>query len=147
MAYRTYVGTTGKSEIQILGNNEYYQPFIDELIKQGIKVDDDGCYGLGENNIIKDIQPFIDILEQYIQEKDKETKMYNIDIFNLRPNEKDLIKDFTFKMRELKENGYIFVSANLVDYLKDNLDMEYDIEKNKYIYKIKDGKQVWFSAY
>ena len=147
MAYRTYVGTTEKSEIQILGNNEYYQPFIDELIKQGIKVDEDGCYGLEESGAIQDIQPFIDILEQYIWEKDKETKMYDADIFNLRPNEKTLIKDFTFRMRNLKENGYIFVSANLVDYLKDNLDMKYDIEKHKYIYKIKDGKEVWFSAY
>lgn len=147
MAYRTYVGTTGKNKIQILGNNEYYQPFIDELVKQGIKVDEDSCYGLEENGEIKDIQPFIDILEQYIWDKDKETKIYNTDIFNLRPNKKDLIKDLTFKMRELKENGYIFVSANLVDYLKDNLDMKYDREKHKYVYKIKDGKQVWFSAY
>lgn len=147
MAYRTYVGTTGKNEIQILGNNEYYQPFIDELIKQGVKVDEDGCYGIDVIKPVKDIQPFVDILEQYIWDKDKETKIYNTDIFNLRPNEKDLIKDFTFKMRELKENGYIFVSANLVDYLKDNLDMKYDIEKHKYIYKIKNGKQIWFSAY
>lgn len=147
MAYRTYVGTTGKNEIQILGNNEYYQPFIDELIKQGIEVDEDSCYGLEESGAIKDIQSFIDILEQYIWEKDKETKVYDADIFNLRPNEKTLIKDFTFRMRNLKENGYIFVSANLVDYLKDNLDMKYDIEKHKYIYKIKDGKEVWFSAY
>lgn len=147
MAYRTYVGTTGKNDIQILGNNEYYQPFIDELIKQGVKVDEDGCYGIDVIKPVKDIQPFVDILEQYIWDKDKETKIYNTDIFNLRPNEKDLIKDFTFKMRELKENGYIFVSANLVDYLKDNLDMKYDIEKHKYIYKIKNGKQIWFSAY
>ena len=147
MAYRTYVGTTGKSEIQILGNNEYYQPFIDELVKQGIKVDEDGCYGIETIKAIKDIQPFVDILEQYIWEKDKETKMYNVDIFNLRPNEKTLIKDLTFQMRELKEGGYIFVSAKLVDYLKDNLDMKYDREKHKYVYKIKDGKRVWFSAY
>lgn len=147
MAYRTYVGTTGKNEIQILGNNECYQPFIDELIKQGIKVDEDACYGLEEKSTIKDIQPFIDILEQYIWNKDNETKMYNVDIFNLRPNKKDLIKDLTFKMRELKENGYIFVSANLVDYLKDNLEIKFDIETHKYTYKIKDGKEVWFSAY
>ena len=147
MAYRTYVGTTGKEDIQILGNNEYYQPFVDELVKQGINVDDDGCYGFKENSVIKDIQPFINILEQYIWDKDKETKTYNTDIFNLRPGEKTLIKDFTFRMRELKENGYIFVSANLVDYLKENIAMKYDIKKHKYIYKIKDGKQVWFSAY
>mgnify|MGYP004540375723 CR=1 FL=1 len=147
MAYRTYVGTTGKHQIQILGHNEYYQPFRDELIKQGIKVDDDKRYGLEESSVIKDIQPFIDILEQYIWDKDKETKIYNADIFNLRPDEKTLIKDFTFRMRELKENGYIFVSANLVDYLKDNLEMKFDIKTHKYTYKIKDEKEVWFSAY
>lgn len=156
MAYRTYVGTTGKDEIQILGNNEFYQPFIDELKKQGYIVDDDMCYGIEfdedydlhkTNNQIKDIQPIIEILEQYIWEKDKETKLYNHDIFNLRPNERDIIKDFTIKMKDLQENGYIFVTANLINYLKDNLDMKYDIEKHRHIFTIKDGKKVWFSAY
>lgn len=147
MAYRTYVGTTGKDEIQILGNNEFYQPFIDELINQGIEVDDDYCYGFKESSEIKDIQPFVDILEDYIWEKDKETKLYNIDIFNLRPDDLALTKDFTFRMRELKENGYIFVSANLIDYLKDNLEMKFDYHTGKFKYKIKEGKKVWFSAY
>lgn len=157
MAYRTYVGTTGKDSIQILGNNEYYQPFIDELKRQGIKVNEDGCYGYNydedgfdiqyTHTAIKDIQPFIDILEDYIWEIDRDTRQYNEDIFNLRPTEKTIIKDFTFRMRELKENGYIFVTANLVDYLKDNLEMHYDIEKHKYTYKIKEDKEVWFEAY
>lgn len=31
MAYRTYVGTTGKNDIQILGNHESYKPMIDKL--------------------------------------------------------------------------------------------------------------------
>ena len=65
MAYRTYVGTTGKKEIQILGNNEFYEPFVDELKRQGIKVDEDCCYGFEESGNIKEIQPFIDILEDY----------------------------------------------------------------------------------
>ena len=156
MAYRTYVGTTGKEEIQILGNNECYEPFIEELKKQGVEVDEDNCYGIEFNEeyemkhthtSIKEIQPFIDILEDYIWMIDEETRQYNEDIFNLRPNEKTIIKDFTFRMRELKESGYIFVTANLVDYLKDNLEMKYDREKNKYIHKIKEGKEVWFSAY
>lgn len=156
MAYRTYVGTTGKDSIQILGNNEYYQPFIDELERQGVFVNEDKCYGFEFTDEyefetkpmpIKEIQPFIDILEQYIWEKDKEVKTYNEDIFNLRPTEKTIIKDFTFRMRDIKENGYIFVTANLVDYLKDNLDMKYDIEKHKYTYTIKKDKYVWFMAY
>lgn len=69
------------------------------------------------------------------------------DIFNLRPEPPEQEKDFTFRMRELKENGYIFVTANLIDYLKDNLDIKYDFEKRKSIYKIKEGKEVWFDAY
>lgn len=140
MAYRTYVGTTEQDPIQILGNNEYYYPFIEELKKQGCRVDEDLCYDCAE---IKDIQSIIEILEQYIWEKDEEVKIYKHDIFNLRPNEKDIIKDFTFKMQELQENGYIFVTANLINYLKDNLDKEYDMGKNRYIYTIKDGKKVW----
>ena len=148
MAYRTYVGTTGKDSIQILGNNEFYQPFINELIKQGVEVDEDGCYGLEESSVIKDIQPFVDILEQYILAKDKEVKkIFKKDIFNLRPEHPEQEKDFTFRMRQLKENGYIFVTANLIDYLKDNLDIKYDFEKRKFIYKIKEGKEVWFDAY
>lgn len=160
MAYRTYVGTTGKDSIQILGNNEYYQPFVDELKKQGYYVDSDGCYGIiiSEDDVdskcipIKEIQPFIDILEQYIWEKDKEMnkyfkdKEYKVDIFNLRPD-KEFDKDLTFRMKELQENAYIFVTANLVNYLKDNIDMKYDIENKKYIYKIKEGKEIWFEAY
>lgn len=155
MAYRTYVGTTGKKDIQLLGNNEFYQPFIDELKRQGYYVDDDGCYGISFEDdemaeictSIKDIQPIIEILEQYIWDKDNETKEYSIDIFNLRPNEIDVIKDFTIRMKELQENGYIFVTANLIKYLWDNLDIKYDREKRRYIFKIKDGKDVWFSAY
>lgn len=147
MAYRTYVGTTGKDEIQILGNNEFYQPFIDELINQGVEVDDDGCYGFKNSSEIKYIQPFVDILEDYIWEKDKRTKLYNKDIFNLRPDSNNLTKDFTFEMRMVKENGYIFVSANLIDYLKDNLIIDFDYHTGKFKYKIKEGKEVWFSAY
>ena len=123
MAYRTYVGTTGKDSIQILGNNEFYQPFIDELIKQGIEVDEDSCYGLEESGAIQDIQPFIDILEQYILDKDEKLKkIFKKDIFNLRPEPPEQEKDFTFRMRELKENGYIFVTANLIDYLEDEIE-------------------------
>lgn len=143
MAYRTYVGTTGKNDIQILGNNESYKPMIDELERQGIEVDDDWCY----SGKINEIQPFIDILEQYIWDKDKKTKIYQEDIFNLRPNQHTFTKDFTFRMRNLKENAYIFVTANLIDYLEDNLDVKYDVEKRKNVYEIKEGKEVWFEAY
>ena len=69
------------------------------------------------------------------------------DIFDLRAKGPEIDKDFTFRMMQLQENAYIFVTANLVNYLKDNLEQEYDIKKHKFIYKIKEGKEVWFSAY
>lgn len=147
MGYRTYVGTTDKKEIQILGNNVCYPPLIDELIRQGIDVDADGIYGSeNKDNRIKDIQSIIEVLEQYIKDEEKENFEFDIDIFNLRPDEKENI-DLTSKMREFQQDAYIFVSANLVNYLKDNLVIYYDIEKKKYIHKIKEGKEVWFSAY
>jgi hypothetical protein len=160
MAYRTYVGTTGKEEIQILGNNEYYQPLIDELKRQGYEIEN-ACYGISfdanddlvkTSTNVKEIQPIIDILEQYIWDKDKEMKNYfkdvrhKVDIFNLRPN-KNFDKDFTARMIDLQENGYIFATANLVNYLKDNLERKYDREKKKIVYKIKEDKEVWFRAY
>ncbi len=160
MAYRTYVGTIEKGEIQILGNNEFYQPLINELKRQGYKIED-SCYGIEFDSnsdvvdtctAIKEIQPIIDILEQYIWDKDKEMKNYfkdvrhKVDIFNLRPN-KNFDKDFTARMIDLQENGYIFATANLVNYLKDNLERKYDREKKKIVYKIKEDKEVWFRAY
>ena len=155
MAYRTYVGTTGKNSIQILGNNEFYQPFIDEIKRQGIYVGDDCCFGIQfeeddtrkSKTAIKEIQPFIDILEQYIWEKDKETKLYKADIFNLRYDSKKHGTDFTYAMKDLQENAYIFVTANLINYLQDNLERHFDYKKKKFVYKIKEGKEVWFEAY
>ncbi len=152
MAYRTYVGTTGKDEIQILGNNEFYQPFINELKKQGYFVDEDGCYGIEFENddvvrkciAIKEIQPIIDILEQYIWDKDKVVKEYDESIFNLRPTNET---NFTYTMIDLQENAYIFVTANLINYLKDNIERKYDREKKKFVHTIKTGKEIWFSAY
>ena len=78
---------------------------------------------------------------------DKETKIYNADIFNLRYDEKIDGTDFTFAMMNLQENAYIFVTANLINYLKDNLERKFDYKKRKFVYKIKDGKEIWFSAY
>lgn len=151
MSYRIYVGTTGKNDMQLLGNNECYTPFIEELKKQGVEVDEEGCFGLEGKNKIIEIQPIIDILEQYIWETDKKIKkMYGkrTDIFNLRPNGKDLqCGGLTFQMQQRQENAYIFVTANLINFLKDNLEEEFDIETKRFIYKIKDGKEIWFRGF
>lgn len=150
MAYRTYVGTTGKDSIQILGNNEGYGPLFDELKRQKFKIDQDGCY----RGKVKEIQPIIDILEKYIWDKDEQIKKWKerygakADIFNLRPTETELeCGGLTYQMIEHQRNAYIFVTANLVNYLEDNLDEVYDSERNEFVYEIKEGKEVWFEAY
>ena len=143
MSYRTYVGTKEKGDIQILGNNEWYQPFIEELKRQGIEIDENGCYE-GE---IKEIQPILDILEQYIWSKEKEVKeIYDEDIFNLRPKAIDQ-GSLTFRMKLASENAYIFTTANIIRHLRDDLELKYDIYNKKEYYQIKEGKKIWFSAY
>lgn len=150
MSYRTYVGTSEKNTIQILGNNESYQPLFEELKRQGIEINEDGCF----EGKIKEIQPIIDILEQYIWDKDIQMKKFKrsngeqADIFNLRPDKKQLeCGGFTYQMQELQQNGYIFVTANLVNYLEESIEEEYDCELNRFIYKIKEDKEVWFVAF
>ena len=143
MAYRTYVKTTGKKSIQILGNNEYYEPFIAELKRQGIKVDEDGIF----SGKIKELQPIIDILEQYIWDKKKEVKeIWGENVFDMS-SKREYPGGLTFDMMQKQENAYIFVTANLVNYLKENIEMEYDLELKKYIFNIKKKKEIWFEAY
>lgn len=143
MSYRTYVKTTDKDSIQILGNNESYEPLFNELKKQGIKIDSDDCF-FGK---IKELQPIIDILEQYIWDKKKEVEeIWQTNIFNME-SEREYPGGLTFDMMQKQEDAYIFVTANLVHYLKENIDMKYDLDLKKYTFNIKDGKEVWFEAY
>ena len=142
MSYRTYIGTTGKDSIQILGNNEYYKPFIEQLQKYGYEVNDEGIYYAKP---IKELQPLIDILEQYILDKRKHIKnIYKKDIFNLKPKD---MNNLTFDLMELQENAYIFTTSNIIKYLEDNIDIDYDIERKKYVFKLKEGKEIWFEAF
>ena len=145
MAYRTYVGTTGKKNIQILGNNESYEPFIYELQRQGIEVNEDGCF----SGDIKDLQPIIDVLEKYIMDINEHTMKYkNRNIFDMTPSKEQIDSmGLTMSLVELRENAYIFVTANLIEYLGDNIGLIYDEKLNRFVYKIKKGKKVWFEAY
>lgn len=144
MAYRTYVGTTGKDTIQILGNNVSYKPLLDEFKRQGVKMIDE-CFFDGK---IKELQPIIDILEKYIMEESEWAKKRKYDIFDMTPSE-DRLKNMglTLSMMELQENAYIFTTANLIKYLGDNVEQEYDTKQERFIFKIKEGKEVYFEAY
>lgn len=143
MAYRTYVGTTGKDSIQILGNNESYCPLFEELERQGIEIDTDGCF----KGKIKELQPIVDILEQYIlDKKDDIEKIWHKDIFDMTPSKTENM-GLTMSMMEKQENAYIFVTANLIKYLEENIDIEYDFDLKKYTFKIKDDKEVYFETY
>ena len=142
MSYRTYIGTTGKDNIQILGNNECYKPFVEQLQKYGYTVNDEGIYYAKP---ITELQPLIDILEQYILDKRKYIKkIYKKDIFNLKPKD---MNNLTFDLMELQENAYIFTTSNIIKYLEDNIDIDYDIERKKYVFKLKEGKEIWFEAF
>ena len=141
MSYRNYIGKTKRDDIQILSNNETYQPLLDEYKRQGIQIDEDGCY----EGKIKELQPIIDVLEKYIFGKNEKLKKdYKINMFDMTPDEVALASDgLTMNMIDKQENAYIFTTANIIKHLGNNVDFAYNFELNKYVFKLKEGKSLW----
>ena len=62
MAYRTYI-----NDVQIFGNNEYYDIWLDYIKSKGIEVNDDGCYE-GELYDVMELFEVIDKLTKQLIE-------------------------------------------------------------------------------
>ena len=88
MSYRiSIVHKKGKYH-QLFGNNEDYLPFKEELERQGCNTDADGD-GYIEGFQIKELQPIIDTLIKYLEDKDEYVKsLYNKSIWDFTPNNK-----------------------------------------------------------
>lgn len=140
MSYRTYVESA-----QIFGNNEYYDKWINFIIKEGIKVDEDGCY----DGYISDIQGAVEVIEEIILDMAKEKndmKLGNIFDFTGIYNEEvearnnnDYSMDLTYSLKYIMDNGYIFMSNNFIKACGNKVKSYYDFgdskKRNKY-YKL-----------
>ena len=141
MSYRIYV-----NDYQCLGNNEYPKVLIDELKRQGCKMDEDGCFHDFE---IKELQPIIEALEKYIIDMNNWAlnKKYNpgsiadfSDLFS-KPGSNGLTWNVQYRIA----CGYLFVTVNFLNAIKD--DYEEDYSRERIIYKIKEGHHIYMSGY
>jgi hypothetical protein len=145
MSYRTRIQKENGEEFQILGNNESYGPLLKFLEKQGCKIDDD-CYKRCE---IEDINGLMYILENYIEEKCVYLNKLGVNIYDLSPDDIDNQRNITARMLDLRENAFIFVTANMLEFFKEEISYTYAFINNKMqlIYTINKGKHIYMSAW
>ena len=147
MSYRIYV-----NDYQCLGNNECPQVLIDELKRQGCKMNEDNCFKDFE---IKELEPIIEALEQYIVDTNnwalnRKYKPSSIaDFSGIFENHKKYGNGLTWRIEEYLECGYLFVTINFLKAIKDDYeeDMDYNNKNHRIIYKIKEGHHIYMSGY
>lgn len=149
MSYRMYVKPSlRRAGYQFLGNNVCPDGLMEELIRQGCKPDEDGCF---KSFKVKEVQPIIEILEKYIMNVYEWYKDENVNIFDFSDMIERIYSDKSNNLTSSISSGMdtwiMLASANFVKAIEDNLVRVYDREKNKIVYKIKEGKNVWITAY
>jgi hypothetical protein len=132
MSYRTYV-----EGVQIFGNNECYKKWINFIVKEGIKVDEDECY----DGYISDIQGAVEVIEEIILDIAKERndmKLCNIfdftDIYNEEVearNNNDYSLNLTYRLKHIMDNGYIFMSNNFIEACGDKVRSYLDFKDSR----------------
>ena len=149
MSYRIYV-----NDMQCLGNNECPKVLVDELKRQGCNMDEDRCF---HNFEIKELQPIISALEQYIVDANDwaVNKSYcsffsliidvAADFTDIFEKDKDYGNGLTWRVSEYIECGYLFVTFNFLNVIKD--DYSVDFSGDRITYKIKEGHHVFMSGY
>lgn len=144
MSYRIYV-----NHYQCLGNNECPEVLRKALNKQGAKIyPSNDCIFKGFE--IKELQPIIEALEQYIFEIDNRiSKRHNgVGLGNYTEEFQRWKRgSFTFEVENMVECGYMFISYNFLKAIEGDYEEEFDLEKDRIIYKIKEGHHVYMSAF
>lgn len=143
MAYRTYINGH-----EWLGNNVLYDEIYNELQRQGCKFDNEECWK-EEPFEVKDLDGLVKATEQAIINLYNKYIKINHNIADFSEEITNNIGDFTWKMQEIRDFGYIFISAMLLEYVGE-CHKQWDFEFTKegeFKYKlINDGKCL-FTAY
>lgn len=155
MSYRTRI-----QDVQIFGNNEYYEEWIDFLESKGIEVDEDGCYD-GE---IDDLQGMFNVIDKITQRlieerhnrvKKGEKSLNGKPITELADLSQSIwLDDKTPLLRyniQIIENAYIFLPYQVylaVENIIEETNEFYHGYKNWAFctYKLKDGEKIHVSA-
>ena len=147
MSYRIYV-----NHYQCLGNNECPKVLIDELKRQGCEFDEDNCFHDFE---IKELEPIIEALEQYIRDINEWAlgRKYEpgsiADFSHLFEKPDKYGNGLTWRLQEILENGYLFVTINFLNAIKDDYEEDFDFEakEHRIKYKIKEGHHIYMSGF
>ena len=143
MSYRIYV-----NDYQCLGNNEFPEVLRKALNKQGAKIYPNNDYSF-HNFEIKELQPIVEALETYITEKEE---WYIKNNYGSIADFKTILdecknKNLTYRISNLVECGYMFVTYNFLKAINEDYKTEWDFDKKREIYKIKEGHHVFMSGY
>ena len=144
MSYRTYINNH-----EWLGNNEMYDEIYQELVRQGCPFDENDC--VRHPFEVKDLDGLVRACEKVIIkkcERNKKMADFNDTIFNTQKYGDDL----TFTLRELQNDAYIFISANLLKYIGDafkDWEIYWTSTESGIItkYKLTDKGKCLFTAY
>ena len=142
MSYRIYV-----NNYQCLGNNEFPEVLRKALNKQGAKIYPSNDY-IFHDFEIKELQPIIEALEECIFEIDEKiSKRHNgVGLGDYTEEfQKWKQKNYTYEVENMIEFGYMFITVNFLNAIKD--DYEVDYSDDKIIYKIKEGHHVYMSGF
>ena len=145
MSYRVYV-----NDYQCLGNNEFPEVLRKALNNQGAKIYPSNDY-VFHNFEIKELQPIIEALEQYIIDMNKWAlkKQYKpgsiADFSNIFNENEKGGNGLTWRIQEHLECGYLFITVNFLNAIKD--DYEEDYSADRITYRIKEGHHVFMSGY
>ena len=152
MAYRTII-----NNVQVFGNNEYYEEWITFLRSKGFKIDEDGCYD-GE---IDDVMELFDVIDKITRKlinerhKDVEQGRKNFDGKPLKEmtdlsDSIWLTDDTPILMfnQQMMECAYCFLPYQVYMAVKDVIeiaDNHYEKDGVDWIfctYKLKDGEKI-----
>lgn len=137
MSWRLYVQRTDGEKMQLFGNNELPEEFLEALREQGLEYDshkDDYFVDFK----IKEIQPLVNAIKKFLTNKHKDyeakkeiykgiSKMNGDSIFDFLSNftfNGELKEGFYMTSCDVVENCYAFLLYNFIEFLKDDIDFK-----------------------
>lgn len=151
MSYRTYV-----NNIQIFGNNEWFEGWIEFIKNQGIEVDEEGCY---EGYITNFMEALIVIEKETMKlVMERKSLINGKSLFDWSNIENQLLNNPKFdnncntslfdELLTITKNGYAFMPYAFYFACKELLepDNPFSTPNHLHCYKLRDGCRIHVSA-
>ena len=152
MSYRTRI-----NEVQIFGNNDYFNELADFLKSKGIDIDEDGCYDGEIDDVMGMFETIDKITKRLIKEQHEKVEKR---VTDLRGNPTKELADLSNSMwlsdntpvlmfnQQIIENAYCFLPYQVYKAVEDIIEQvpsryeKDDVDWAFCTYKIKDGEKI-----